>query len=102
MSLSNKHKRFLRGLTHGIHPLVTIADKGLTGAVRQELETALDFHELVKTKIRCDRNRRTTLITTICADFDCELVHAIGQVASFYRANAEKPRIELPGAGNRS
>lgn len=97
MSLSNQHKRFLRGLTHNIDPLVTIADQGLKHAVRNELETALGFHELVKIRIRCDRDRRAALVDTICVEFHCELVHAIGQVASFYRANPDSPRLELPG-----
>jgi RNA-binding protein len=99
MSLSNKQKRFLRGLTHGIHPLVTVADKGLTETVRNELETALAFHELVKIRIRCERAERAAHIDTISADFHCELVHAIGQVASFYRANPKQPKIDLTGAG---
>ncbi len=101
MSLSNKQKRSLRGLTHNINPVVTIADKGLNGAVRNELETALGFHELVKIKIRCDRDRRTALIETICDDFHCELVHAIGQVASFYRANPENPRVDITGGSGK-
>ena len=99
MSLSNKHKRFLRGLTHKLQPVVSIAGKGLTTSVRDELETALGFHELIKVKIHCDRERRGKLIKIICEEFQCELVHAIGQVASFYRSNPEKPRIELPGGG---
>ena len=89
-------------MTHNIHPLVTIADKGLSAAVRNELETALDFHELVKTRIRCDREQRAVVITTICAEFSCELVHAIGQVASFYRANPENRRIDLDVKANQT
>ena len=96
MSLSNKEKRFLRGLTHNLQPVVSIANKGLTANVSAELETALGFHELIKVKIRCDREQRTSLVKTICDEFHAELVHAIGQVASFYRSNPEKPRIEFP------
>jgi len=97
MSLSNKHKRFLRGLTHKLQPVVSIADKGLTATVRDELETALGFHELIKVKIRCDRAKRAETIKSIIDDFQCELVHSIGQVACFYRVNPEKAGIELPG-----
>ncbi len=98
MSLSNKQKRFLRGLTHNTQVVVTIADKGLTDTVRNELETALAFHELLKVKLRCDRDRRALLIAQICKDFNCELVHAIGQVASFYRPNPDQNKIALPEA----
>ena len=96
MSLSNKHKRFLRGLSHKLQPVVSIADKGLSVTVREELETALEFHELIKVKIRCDRGKRAKIIGKICGDFQSEMIHSIGQVACFYRMNAKKPKIELP------
>ena len=34
MSLSNAQRRYLRGLTHGISPVVMVGDKGLTDTVR--------------------------------------------------------------------
>ena len=83
-------------MTHHINPVVMIAEKGLSENVLNELETALEHHELIKVKLRSDRETRATMIRDIQEKFQAELVHKIGQVACFYRRNPEKPVIELP------
>lgn len=97
MSLTNAQRKFLRGLTHDLHPVVMIADKGLTDNVMAELESALEHHELIKVKLRGERDRRDQWIEAIVERTGGELIHRIGQVAAFYRRNADKPRIVLPG-----
>ena len=96
MALSSSQKRYLRGLTHDINPVVMVGDKGLTENVMNEIETALDHHELIKVKLRTDRDTRKTLIAGIIEASGAEKVHTIGQVACFYRANPKKPVIQLP------
>lgn len=97
MSLTNAQKKFLRGLTHDLQPVVMIADKGLTDNVMAELESALEHHELIKVKLRGDRDSRGEWVEAIVERTGGELVHRIGQVAAFYRRNPDKPRINLPG-----
>ena len=96
MTLNNRQRRYLRGLTHSLQPVVTVADKGLSDNVMHELETALDHHELIKVKLRSDRETRTRWIDEIERRCGAERVHTIGQVASFYRANPKKTVVELP------
>ncbi|MBT8040322.1 MAG: ribosome assembly RNA-binding protein YhbY [Xanthomonadales bacterium] len=96
MTLNNRQRRHLRGLTHSLQPVVTVADKGLSENVMSELETALDHHELVKVKLRSDRETRNRWIEEIERSCGAVIVHRIGQVASFYRQNREKPVLELP------
>lgn len=96
MSLSNRQLRFLRGLCHHLKPVVMVGDKGLTENVRTEIETALDHHELIKVKLKTDRETRAAWAEQIQQSFGAEPVQAIGQVASFYRRNPKKPVIELP------
>ena len=97
MALSSLHKRYLRGLTHSIQPVVTVADKGLSGTVLAEIEGALKHHELIKVKMRAERDLRKHWIVEISKLCKAEQVHVIGQVASFYRRNPNKPVIALPG-----
>ena len=96
MSLSPRQKKHLRGLTHALQPVVTVADKGLSDNVLAEIELALSHHELVKIKLRSDRETRAGLVNEIVRRFGAEQVHVIGQVACFFRRNPEKPVIELP------
>ena len=97
MTLSNRQIRHLRGLTHSLQPVVIVADKGLSENVMAEIEAALDHHELVKIKLKSDRETRTEWIREISDRCQAEKVHVIGQVACFFRRNSKKPVIELPG-----
>ncbi len=96
MSLSNAQRRYLRGLTHGISPVVMVGDKGLTDTVLEAIDEALDRHELVKIRLRTDRETRKAWSQEIQTRFGAEPVHAIGQVACFFRRNPERQVIELP------
>ncbi len=96
MPLTNAQRRYLRGLTHDLKPVVTLADKGLSENVRAEIEQALEHHELIKVKIRAEREQREAWIEQIARDFRAELVHRIGQVACYYRRHPKKPKIALP------
>ena len=96
MALSNSQKRYLRGLTHHINPVVMVGDKGLSANVLGEIEQALDHHELIKVKLRTDRATRMALTGEIMEQCGATLVHQIGQVACFFRRNPEKPVITLP------
>ena len=96
MALSNQQKRYLRGLTHKLNPVVMVGEKGLTENIHLEIETALDHHELIKIRIRADREQRRAWMTEIADKYGAEQVHSIGQVACYYRRNPETPTIQLP------
>lgn len=97
MELNASQKKYLRGLTHHINPVVMVADKGLTDNVMAEIEQALAHHELVKIKLRGEKDARTRWVGSITESTGAALVHEIGQVASFYRRNPDNPKIALPG-----
>ena len=84
------------GLTHNINPVVMVGEKGLSETVLEAIEEALAHHELIKVKLRADRETRKAWAEDIAKRFQAESIHTIGQVASFYRRNPEKPVIELP------
>lgn len=96
MSLNNRQIRHLRGLSHKLHPVVIIGDKGLGENVLSEIETALEHHELIKVRIRADREERREMAEKIASQFNAETVHSIGQVVCYYRPNPKKPVVELP------
>jgi len=96
MSLSEKQKRHLRGLTHQRKPVVIIGGAGLTENVMVEIENGIAHHELLKVRINADnRAARRAMIEQICTRTNSELIQAIGHTASFYRP-AEKPIITFP------
>ena len=96
MPLTTPQKKYLRGLTHNLQPVVMVADKGLNENVLAEIEQALEHHELIKVKLRGDREQRAEWIDQLVESTKAEPVHRIGQVACFYRRHPRKPKIALP------
>lgn len=94
MPLTNADKKRYRQIGHGLNPVVTLAQKGLSDSIREELERALSEHELIKVKIVADRDEKKALTTQICADFRAECVQSIGHVILLFRA-ARKPDPKL-------
>lgn len=96
MPLKASQKKNLRALAHHLKPLVTVADKGLSESVVAEIERGLNDHELIKVKLRGDREQRKTWAQNIAGQCNAEWVQSIGQVACFYRKHPEKPVLD-PG-----
>ena len=97
MPLNNSQLRHLRGLGHGLKPVVAIAVKGLSDNVMSEVEMALGHHELIKVRVTAeDRDSRDVLIESILALTRAEKVQRVGHVLTLYRRNPQAPRIELP------
>lgn len=95
--LSSNQKRYLRGLAHGLKPVILVGAKGVGDALIAELDLALDHHELVKVKIAAeDREARDALVDVLVERSDATLVQRIGNIACLYRRNADAPQIALP------
>ncbi|GAA6138678.1 ribosome assembly RNA-binding protein YhbY [Arenicella sp. 4NH20-0111] len=96
MTLTGKQKNYLRGVAHNLNPIVTIGGKGLTDAVMNEVELALNQHELVKIKLPSNsKSEKVALVAQITGQSNSEPVQLIGRVGVIYRANDE-PKIVLP------
>lgn len=95
-ALSKAAVKYLKGVSHGLNPYVTIADKGITENIVTELETTLDHHELVKIKIRADRELRVKIIDELITTTQATEIQRIGQTLTLYRANPKNPVYELP------
>ncbi len=97
MKLSCSQTHYLRGLTHHINPVVMVGEKGLSENVLAEISNALGHHELIKVKLRSDRQTRKAQSLEIAEHCGASIVHQIGQVSCYFRRNKKQPVIELPG-----
>jgi RNA-binding protein len=88
--VNSADKKKLRAEAHTLKPVVMIGQSGLTAAVLAEIELALDSHELIKVKIRAERDDRKLISEKICTDTGAELIQTIGQIAVLYRLNPNK------------
>jgi len=100
MSLNEHQRKYLRTRAHKLKPVVALGDKGITPALRDELDATLEHHELIKLKVRAgDREARDAAIRELCDSAGAELISRVGNVATLYRPRRRKPGIVLPGSG---
>ncbi|QPK63521.1 ribosome assembly RNA-binding protein YhbY [Methylomonas sp. LL1] len=83
-------KKKLKAQAHPLNPVVMIGQSGLTPAVLKEINLALDAHELIKVKIRAERDERSEIRDQICSETHAELIQSIGQVVVLFRKNPKK------------
>ena len=96
MQLTGKQKNYLRGLAHNINPIITIGANGLSEAVLNELESALEYHELLKIKLPADdKAAKACLMANICTETNSEPIQLIGRVGVVYRQSS-KQKIIVP------
>lgn len=95
MSLSPEQRRAYRGIAHHLKPVIIVGDKGLTEGLQEELERALNDHELIKIKVASnDREARHEAVNALCESSGAELVQTIGKIAVILR-RAKKPNPKL-------
>ena len=84
----SKELRQMRAQAHALRPVVIVAGKGLAPSVLEELERALNDHELIKVKVAVgDRDQREVVITELCEHTGALLVQRIGNIATLLRHN---------------
>jgi len=96
MPLSNAQNRSLRGQAHHLKPVVMVGQHGLKESIHEEIDIALDSHELIKVKIAADKEDRISIADTIIKNSHAELIQHIGQMVILFRRNPEKPKIIIP------
>jgi RNA-binding protein len=97
MTLTERQKKHLRRLGHDLRPVVLVGQRGLNPGVVEELDLALEHHELVKLRARVgDRDSRDSLLSELARLTRSEFVYRIGNVGLFYRQNNKLAKILLP------
>lgn len=93
LELTPSQRRSLRARAHGLHPVASISQNGLSDAVLAEIDRGLKAHELIKVRVYgAERDGREALLAEICARLVAAPVQHIGNVLIVYRANPEAPK----------
>lgn len=97
--LTSAQRRELRAQAHGLNPVVSIAENGLSDAVMKEIDSCLKAHALIKIRVYGDsRDDRIAHLERICQELDAAPVQHIGKLLVVYRPNPD----ETTGDGKKS
>jgi len=80
----------LKAKAHHLKPVVLLGSKGLTPAVVEETNLALQIHELIKVKINgAEKADRQLIAAELCLQLQAEMVQLIGNTVILYRKNPD-------------
>lgn len=97
MELTERQRKYLRGLGHALDPVLLIGQHGITPGVIAEAQRALHDHELVKVKFRgADREARDAGLAELATATGSILVQRIGHTALYYKRRDDRPGIVIP------
>ena len=98
--LKGYQKKYLKGLAHGMKPLVFVGQKGLSPAVIKTVDESLKKHELIKLKFIDfkEKDQKEEIAGAIEDETSSELVGMVGHIAIFYRQHRDpdKRKINVP------
>ncbi|MFC3908932.1 ribosome assembly RNA-binding protein YhbY [Legionella dresdenensis] len=88
--MKSEFRKELKARAHHLKPVVLLGAKGLTQAVIEETDVALNAHELIKVKINgAERDDRRQMAIELCEQLAAELVQTIGNTIVVYRKKPE-------------
>lgn len=94
LQLTSAQVRELRAQAHGLNPVVSISENGLTDSVLKEIDLSLTAHGLIKVRVYGDsREDRLSYLERICSELSAAAVQHIGKLLVIYRPqpdNGEK------------
>ena len=80
----------LKQKAHHLKPVIIVGQKSLSDLVMNEINVALDHHELIKIRVNADdRGQRNQMIQEICRKTGSELIQRVGHIAAVYRESVK-------------
>ena len=95
--LSGSQAKYLRGLAHGLQPIVFVGQKGITDAVITSVQVAFDRHELIKVKFVDfkEKRQKKEMAAAIEICTGSLMAGMIGHVAIFYRPHDDPKKRKI-------
>jgi RNA-binding protein len=98
MELTSAQRKWLRGRSHALEPVVRLGKNGLTEGVLAEIDGALASHELIKVQAPAPRAEKEEIARRIEEALDASLVGLVGHVLILFRRqdDPELQKIDFP------
>lgn len=102
LRLTPAERKDKRGQAHHLDPVVMVGAHGLTPAVLDEADAALEAHGLIKLRVLCeDRNRREAMLAQLADSLGAAPVQHIGKLLVLWRPVVPKDKPDrddrMPG-----
>lgn len=97
MTVSGKQRRYLRGLGHGLDPVVQLGKGGVDDGVVGAVDAALSQHELIKVRVGSEAPEdRYQVAEQLAERTRSSVAQVLGRTILLYRKHPKQPKIVLP------
>ncbi|ACL70158.1 ribosome assembly RNA-binding protein YhbY [Halothermothrix orenii] len=95
--LTGKQRSYLRSEANNLNPVIHIGKDGITPSLLNQVDAALDDHELIKCRVlKNSLGEPRSFADEISSQLNCDVVQVIGNVFVLFRRNEEEPIYILP------
>ena len=91
--LTGKQRHKLRALGHHLAVIVQVGQHGVTDAVTEALDEALQRHELVKVQFADEREARHAAATALAEATNSVVAQELGKTVLFFRKREKKSKF---------
>ncbi len=91
--LTGKQRHKLRALGHHLAVIVQVGQNGVTDAVSEALDEALQRHELVKVQIADERDARHAAAEQLAESTSSVVAQELGKTVLFFRRRDKKSKF---------
>jgi len=95
MTLTGKQKAKLKGMAHGIKPVIQVGKAGVEEPQINSIKRALHEHELIKIKFLDYKDHKEEISANIARETGSEVVEIIGNVLILYWENMDRGRRKI-------
>ena len=88
-------RKYLRGLAHGLDPVVHVGREEVSEGVVAAIDDALIIHELIKVRLHRPADKKA-LAAQLAHSAGAHLCGIVGHMVILYRENPEEPKVRLP------
>lgn len=93
IQLTTAERKAHRALAHHLDPVVMIGNDGLTQAVKNEVDAALNAHGLIKVRVHGDdRAAREAMYQTLADELNAAQIQHIGKLLVFWRPRPDRAK----------
>jgi RNA-binding protein len=94
--MTTKRLQHLKGLGHGLDPVLSVGKDGITEGVVAACSEQLRAHELIKVKVQPEAPEdRHVSAENLAGQVQATLVQVMGRTFLLYKRNPQKPKIDL-------
>ena len=95
MTLTGKQKAKLKGMAHGIKPVIQVGKAGVEEAQINSIKRALHEHELIKIKFLDFKDHKKEISENIARETGADIVDIIGNIVILYWENMDRGRRKI-------